>query len=239
MDKKKEVSTKSTKDDLLDFICKELVPTTATVLKSEKEDWIDRISRAAQTSRRDGIAKAIIGEIKQMRDDGKIPNEYLSTPQAQECLGELFDALANDAPDEKYLIALKKIFAKAASKENMDEWLSERPQQLMRICRKLNGDELTILSACFHYRKRMKMTGNDDYPEISSAEQWPNAVAKDSNNALTPGIVDHYEENLINMKLIGGRNHADRSEIQRSQDFRLTPLGIELCEFIDEPSTLP
>ena len=208
-----------------------LVPGLTTLLTSGKDDLVKTVSRIIQNQQKEGGFRAVAGEWQRMVQEGKIKPEYAETEQAAECRVEMFDSLDKDKPDQKRTEAMKKIFLKAAASPS-SEWANPRPQQLLRICRTLNAEELIILGTAY----RLFKTRTREEVEKSSrgADQWPDYIAGASQNLVSAGIVDFYEDDLVKKKLIGDRDHSDRSGVRLAHQCRLTNLAIELCKYLQE-----
>lgn len=213
-----------------EFMYDKLIPGVTGMAKYKKEDWIQTVSNIIQRQRKEGWLESFVIELNKMCDEGKIESDFISSEQGQECRQEILDSLAEDKPDQKRFDALKKIFLRAASADRA-EWSNARPQQFMKICRTLNSEELIILGTAYRMYKSMPRA---DLDKISSAEEWPQAIAQKSNKLVSRGVVDHYENGLIQKALIGDRNHSDRSGIRLTRECRLTPLALELCQYLDE-----
>ena len=130
------------------------------------------------------------------------------------------------------------MFIQAATAEK-EAWQDTKPVYLMQVIRKLSGTEIIILSVSFDYYQKMKVDNQKrSFPIISSAYDWPKTVAAHAvrlNSKLSEGIVSFYENPLIENKLIGERTHQDRSGFAQTDSFRLTPLALEICEYLSNP----
>lgn len=120
---------------------------------------------------------------------------------------------------------LKHVFLTAAKEE-----LSDRddviPQMLMGIVRDLMPGEVLVLSSA--YKKR---NDEDAIKRAQGAQGWLTEVVNGSPLKLA-GIVEFYEQRLVEKYLLTGRVYADRSGIRLGEYFRLTDLGVRICEFL-------
>ena len=106
----------------------------------------------------------------------------------------------------------------------------------MQICKQLSSGDILVLKAVYDISK-----GNStfDMPKIgdnfNSRESWFKLIAKQIGHDL-PALVERYEKNLMELKLITNIKLAyggnDTSSFESSKNFRLTSLGKTFCEFI-------
>lgn len=219
-----------------EFALDTALPALTGIGKSALEgggDIVQAVSNTIQRSRKQKFFYALRDEFQSFVDKGKIDPQYLQEEEGQMCLQELMEYLDKESPNQRKFTTLKDIFLKAASADPK-EWHNPRPRQYMTVCKKLSSDEIALLSIAYKYYKKMKVPGPTAAKEISSAEQWPRFLAQESAGALSPGLVEHFEESLVAHRLIGDREHSDRSGIRNSREFRLTSLGLELCEFLED-----
>ncbi len=216
-----------------DFAIEQLVPGATAIVKSTLDgggDIVQSISNVIQRSTKEGLLKAFLGEWNELVEAGKADPNIKSTEIGQQCLQELMDSLDKQLPDKKRFDAMKALFFRAAAPD-ATEALQGRCAQLMKLCRQLDSTELTILSVAYAENQR-RLQGPSE--RITSADQWPRALAHASSDLLSIGLIEHYEESMIEKRLIGDRQHNDRSGIRNSENFRLAPLGMELGKFLME-----
>lgn len=211
------------------FMIDKFVPGITTFVKMDRGNFIQSLSNIVQRQRKEGWLRAFLIELNALCEQGKVKEDYIATEQGEECRQELLDSLDKDKPDKEKFDAMKKIFLKAASAPST-EWANPQPQQLLRICRTLNAEELIILGTAY----RLYKTRPREEVEKSGrgADQWPGYIAGASQNLISAGVVDFYEDDLIQKKLIGDRDHSDRSGVRLAHQCRLTNLAIELCEYL-------
>lgn len=209
-----------------------IVPGMTSVLKSYlsgewKGDLVQAASNVIQNSAKTSLLEALSIEWEKLQKAGEVKDDF-ADPSRNECLIELLDSLDKDLPDQKRFEAMKKILFKAAS-SSIDEKEALRISQLIKSCRNLNGSELLILETS--YRQCIEAKGAE---VVRAADQWPYAVASASDGFLTPGIVEKYEDPLIDKKIIAGRINNDKSGIGNAHQFRLTIHGMELGKILTE-----
>ena len=171
----------------------------------------------------------VSGEWEQYREKGRIKPDYDQTEQHKVCLQELLDFLDKDSPDAIRFDTLKKIFLVAAT-ESVEARESLVPQQYMRVARTLTSGELLVLFACYQIFKDEPNTTwrQEQFPSVGD---WLGRIATQSGLRF-PELVELHEQGLEAKRLISPRLHSDRSGVQLKPSYRLTTLGVGLCEFI-------
>ncbi|MFA5799462.1 MAG: hypothetical protein WC840_00715 [Candidatus Peribacteraceae bacterium] len=213
------------------FMIEKFVPGITALAKMDKGDFIQSLSNIVQRQRKEGWLHAFLIELNALCEQGKVKEDYMNTKQGQECRQELLDSLDKDKPDQEKLEAMKKIFLEAA-KAPEDQWESNHPQQLMKVCRTLASEELIILGVAYHLFSSLEQGAVEKIS--SSAEQWPATIAKHSNGRISEGMVYFYEEDLVKKQLVGEKVHSDKSGVRYAHRCRLSPLGVELGRFLSE-----
>ncbi|MFH0897258.1 MAG: hypothetical protein V1850_04340, partial [Candidatus Bathyarchaeota archaeon] len=127
--------------------------------------------------------------------------------------------------DEIRFKVIKKVFLVAAT-ETVSDRNSLLPYQFLRLCRGMSSGEIIVLYTTYQILKSGKM------PDVSGANQWLDAIARKS-GLIHASLVKIHEDELIKKQLISGRLHGDRSGLVDKTNFRLTTLGLVLCEYID------
>lgn len=219
-----------------DIIVHSVVPAVTTMMKSyvsgQKEDAVQAISNIIQRAGRDGLFQAFKDEWEEMAKKSRITPDFEGTDIGQASLQELFAFLAEERPEKARFDAMKTLFFKAANVD-ADEASKTRCLQLMKVCRGLDATELLILSVV--YQENCRRHQNNATQRNISSDAWPGMVESASKGSLSSGLVEHYEDRLVEKRLIGERQHPDRSGIRHEQEFRLTHLGLELGSFLHVP----
>lgn len=221
-------------DIFIDKSYENFIPGLTTVAKSALKgeitaDAVGFLSNVAQRGKKSGYLVAVKTEWEKLAEEGRIDQEYSNSEIGQMCMVELLDFLDKDLPSDKKFEAMKNIFLQAATQKK-DKWNNPQPLHLMKVCRQMEAAEIIILSTLFKGKKEKTIA---ELNKISSADQWPSEVSKASGGLVTKGIVDFYEQPMIDKRLIGDRNYTDRSGIKNIDRFRLTDLGLELAEFLE------
>jgi len=169
---------------------------------------------------------AFLEEWNRYREKGKVKDDYQFSEQHYVCLQELLDFLENDSPDEVRFKVLQQIFLVAASEEVSDR-NSFLPQQFMKIARTLSDGEVILLSTVWN----ILQSGNIEFDQDNSADRWLNEVTAAS-SLEHQELVEIYEQRLMDKKLLTPRLYSDKSGVNVNPHYRLSPLGIKLCEYI-------
>lgn len=194
------------------------------IAASERKDLALSVGHIFQSFRKGQFLSRLGEEWDSYREKGRIKDDYIDTEQHRSCLQELLGFLDNDCPDEIRFEVMKKVFLVAAT-ETVSDRNSLLPYQFLRLCRGMSSGEVIILKATYRIAKSCQI------PDITGANQWLNAIAKESGLSHT-SLVEIYEEDLIKKHLLSRRLHSDRSGVAAKPHFRLTSLGLELCDYI-------
>jgi len=214
-------------EDIIRTALNSLIEGMTGVLTSSRNDCLFSISLIYQRSRGGNFLNELLEEWNKYREKSKVKEDYQFSEQHKVCLQELLDFLENDSPDEVRFLVLKKIFLVAGT-----EKISDRndlfPQEFMKIARKLTDGEIILLKAVFDIAIQRKFWSDDPH---YSADSWIKEVTKESKLKYTQ-LVEIYEKNLMDKKLITPRFHPDGSGVHVKPHFRLTALGFNLCQYI-------
>jgi hypothetical protein len=195
------------------------------IAASERKDLALSVGHIFQSLRKGQFLSQLNEEWDSYREKGRIKDDYVDTEQHRSCLQELLDFLDHDSPDEIRFKVIKKVFLVAAT-ETVSDRNSLLPYQFLRLCRGLSSGEIIVLNATYKIAKSGKA------PDVNGANQWLDAIARESGLVHTL-LVEIYEDELIKKQLISRRLHGDRSGVIAKPNFRLTNLGLALCEYID------
>lgn len=211
--------------EILNTSFQALIDSLSGIIKSDKKNFRLTVSHLLQALVRGKFMDQLHREWDDYSKKGKIKDDYQSTDQHFECLQEMLDFLDNDNPDQTRFNVVKKIFLKAACEDKSDR-NSIIPQQFMRICRKLTSGELIVLSTTYKVLQTKPK-------EIGSASEWLKIIAMES-NLKHASLVEVHEETLVEKHLLDHRLLPNRSGVNTKPHFRLTDLGLAICEFIEE-----
>ncbi len=194
------------------------------VAGSDRKDLFLSIGYLLQRLRGRTFLQAFNDEWERLRAKGRIKDDYPQTEQCQACLQEILDCLDRDSPDKIRFDFIKRIFLAAATETQSDR-NSVLPQQLMGLARRLSAGEILVLSGTFELSK------SERDAKAQGATTWLSTVAKQS-GLQHPSLVELHEGALIEKKLLTGRRYGDGSGVSLGDHYRLTSLGLSLCEFV-------
>ncbi len=194
------------------------------IAASERKGLSLSVGHIFQSFRKGQFLSRLGEEWDSYREKGRIKDDYIETEQHRSCLQELLDFLDNDSPDEIRFEVMKKVFITAAI-ETASDRNSLLPYQFLRLCRGMSSGEVIVLNATYEIAK------SGSIPDITAAGHWLRTIAEKSRLEHT-SLVEIYEEDLIKKGLLSKRLHSDRSGVANKPHFRLTSLGLELCDYI-------
>lgn len=204
-----------------------LIEGITGVAASEKKELYLSVGHLLQAVRKGKFLSQLLKEWNQYRDKGRIKEDYQNTEQHYTCIQEILDFLDSDPPEEIRFDILKKIFLVAAT-ERVTDRNSLLPQQYMKVCRMLSSGEIIVLSTAYKLSQVSKL----EYEKYNSAAMWLKKIAEDS-GLIHPELVEIHEEELMKKHLLSLRVHPDRSGIRVNPHFRLTGLGFDICNYIE------
>ncbi|MFH1277139.1 MAG: hypothetical protein ABIK65_02005 [Candidatus Eisenbacteria bacterium] len=182
--------------------------------------------RLIQAARNRTFLQQFAAEYDSLVEKGRIRPDYQKTEQGISCLQELLAALDNAPVDETKFQMLKRLFLAVAS-ERVTSRDDPTPQLIMRIARGLSSGEIFVLSVSYEKSKSDEIVARVG----SNVDSWSREIASTSPIQLM-GLVEFYETGLMEKKLITERTLSDRSGFRRTRHFRLTDLGVRLCEIL-------
>ena len=197
------------------------------IASSSKKDLILSIGHIFQRLRGGQFLSQLSNEWNKYKEAGKIKDDYEFSEQHKVCLHELLDFLDKDIPDQMRFDLLKKIFILSAVENNSDSIL---PQLYMKVCRNISSGSILILNAAYQITKERSL-GTKKYKELG-ASGWIDII-KEKSGLRYRSLVEIYEQELMEKRLISPREYSDRSGITIEPHFRLTDLGFNICSYID------
>ena len=198
------------------------------VLSSDLSDYKLSAGKLVQAAIRGRLLSQFGEEIKKYRDDGKIKEDYFTTRKSQATLLELLQFIDGDIPDEELLRGLKSIFLNMVAIDS-DDKTEQVAYQLFQVCKKLNSMDILILRTCY------KIYSGEDLANVNTGSNsygdWEKTVAEKMGYDL-PELIGAQDEKLVRLGLLSGRSYSDKSGVRTGKEYRLTKLGIKLCEYI-------
>lgn len=181
--------------------------------------------RLIQAARNNEFITQLATEFEKLKDTGKIKNGVENSEEFKSSFQELLSALEDPPVDKNKFNLLKTIFVESCKIDYKMGIFT--PNILINIVKNLSTGEILVLSAV--NKIRLNMTEREK--EIGSAREWLIRISEETNFS-GPSMVEVYETSLIEKKILSKRLHSDRSGVVKSNDFRLTDLGLTLCEFL-------
>ena len=165
---------------------------------------------------------------------GSIDNNYFEQPFVQNQFLLVTSQLNAKVIDENRVKCLINIFINSAEASS-DEISGLRIQALMAIMVKLDTTDIFILSNINELRN--KTNNNNSAPAYDvNASSWVNLILKVSHLEVSEMVLAT-EEKLVEYKLLSGRHATDKSGVEVNNNYRLTEMGIRLCELMSDPKT--
>ena len=204
-----------------------LIEGITGVAASEKKELYLSVGYLLQAVRKVKFLSQLLKEWNQYRDKGRIKEDYQTSEQHYTCIQEILDFLDSDPPEEIRFDILKKIFLVAAA-EKVTDRSSLLPQQYMKVCRTLSSGEIIVLSTAYKLSQILKQ----EYMKYNFSAMWLKKIAEES-GLIHPELVEIHEEELMKKHLLSPRAYSDKSGIDVNPHFRLTSLGFNICNYIE------
>jgi len=212
---------------LFDRVSQQIIAGLTGIASSKREELSLSLGHILQRIRSLRFLETLKKEWDFYVEKGRIKEDYTESEQHISCLQEMLDFLDKDAPDELRFSVLKKILL-VASTEDITSRDSVLPQQYMQLSRQLTTGELLVLLSTYNIAKANKYPHKKNF----GANTWLDFVAKHSGLEYLELVALH-EFGLIKKQLLIDRLYPDRSGVEIGANFRLTSLGWEFCQYID------
>ena len=185
--------------------------------------WAGFGARLAQAALKGRVFKQLGREFKQLRDKGKIPDDFAEKKYGYKSWVELLTILDEEIPDEDRFEALAAMFY-SVNKIGVTDGEKIASYQLFQIAKKLSSSQLLLLKVA---HERATEVG---FMEVSSlgASRWLELAATRLGHEII-GLVEQDERVLMQNGLLTGRSYIDQSGINDGNG-RLTPLAFKFCE---------
>jgi hypothetical protein len=183
------------------------------------------VGRIVQGALKGKIFKQVQREVHQLREKGRIPDDFAAKKYGFKSWVELLTTIDEDIPDEDRLEALKAMFY-AVNKFNATDGERVASYQLFQMAKRLTSGQLLLLKVA-HERAMEKAFK----PEANlGARGWLEVASRRLGHEIV-GLVEQDERVLIQNGLLTGRHLPDDSGINDGNG-RLTPLAFKFCEMI-------
>jgi hypothetical protein len=187
--------------------------------------WIAATGRIVQGVLKAQLIPQVASEIKRLREEGKIRDDYAETKYGFQTWVELFSVIDEETPDEDRLEALKSMFF-AVNRVGVSDREQIVAYQLWQIAKRLNSGELLVLRAAHEVHKNSLLTPHSNHTFFTWSQIIGNAAG------LPTGMVTCYEPRLEEFELLTPRYGDNRQGINPEQA-RLSDLGMRLCTNIE------
>lgn len=224
-----QIILEENKDALAQFLDE---PVTAIVesitgaLASGPKSWAVSAGRLVQGALKAKLFEQLSREIKELRDKGKIPDDFAEKKNGFQSWVELMTIVDEESPDPERLDALKAMFF-AVNKVNAADGERILAYQLFQIAKKLTSGQLLYLKGCFEIYK--------DDPHLSGtigANEWFTRIGPKLGHNVS-ALLNLDDLALIALGLLSPRSYSDQRGANIT-NARLTDLGIKFCEEIQK-----
>ena len=184
------------------------------------------VGRIIQAGIKGKLIEQIGKELYVMREKGKIKEDYFASNDASASLDELLGFIDSEAPDKERFKAIKSIFVTEISLDT-SETDRQIAHELFKTSLKLESMGILILKTCYQMTtEELAQQGS-----IRAHGDWVRFIAEKLKIKFEE-LINLQDDKLVELGLITGRTMNDKSGVILGQRFRLTGLGIALCDFI-------
>jgi len=194
-------------DELAKFMDQPLTAIAETIagaLAAGPKGWTMMAGHIVQAILKGKLYQQVSREIKKLRDEGKIPDDFADEKKNKygfKSWVDLLKAIDDDPPDADLLEALMAMFY-GANKVNATDAQKMLSYRLLQIARRLNSGELLLLRTIYEAFKR-----RDFQTQPMSLGGWAVKIAKLQGHNLT-ALVLKDEHALVEEELITGYRDA-------------------------------
>lgn len=211
----------------------ELLQAGTGLVVSSKKDLVKDFSHILQEATKGRLLNGLGEAYKDLRNRGKIKEDYETTDQCRQELPYIFNTLDSEAViDEKRFEAIRNIFLNAAQ-ERLSDRNSQLPLEMMRIASTLNRGEILVLEACYQFNQEHMAIPNREAGsrnvQYNDAHTWLNLIAEKSGLGI-PDLIEAYEKSLMGKGLLRPRTAGGNVVVDTN--YHLSGTGLKLCEFI-------
>jgi hypothetical protein len=202
-------------------------------LAAGPKHWTVMTGHIVQAMLKGKLLQQVSREIKELRDEGKIPNDFAEKKYGFQSWVELLATIDEEAPDEDKVDALKAMFY-GVNKIGIDDSERVLGYQLFQIAKKLSSNQLLVLKAVFESYKGSEFPNSDRV----TLRGWAEKMAKRAGHGLVslvlkdePALV---EQGLINPKLYApNQPNSPENVFVEMLNARITDLGARFCQNIE------
>jgi hypothetical protein len=195
--------------------------------------WAGFGARLAQAALKGRVFEQFGREFKQLRDKGRISEDFTEKKFGYQSWVELLTVLDNESPDEERLEALKAMFY-AINKVEANDAQRILGYQLFQISKKLSSGQLLLIRTVFQAFR----SGNYHARSVEQLEVWCRDMAAKMGHGLSALVMRDQlgleQEGLITARVGDAAAYAERNQRVNCESARITDLGKRFCENIDE-----
>lgn len=185
--------------------------------------WAGFGARLAQAALKASVFQQFGREFRQLRDKGKIPDDFAEKKYGYKSWVELLTVLDEEMPDEDRLEALNAMFY-SVNKIGVADGQRIANYQLFQIAKRLTSSQVLLLKAAHERATAAGFLPN----AFTSANNWLELLAEKLGHRIA-GLVEQDERALMQNGLLTGRTMIDESGINDGNG-RMTSLAFKFCE---------
>jgi len=222
-------------DELAKFMDQPLTAIAEAItgaLAAGPKTWTLMTGHIVQGILQGKLYQQVSREIKELRDKGKIPDDFADEKKYKygfKSWVDLLTTIDEKPPDADLLEALMAMFY-GANKVNATDAQKMLNYRLLQIARRLNSGELLLLRTIYDAFKR-----KDFQQQFISLSQWTSKIARLQGHNLS-ALVLKDEHALVEEELISGYKDATTTPFNQSvleNNARLSDLGAAFCQNIE------
>lgn len=218
-------------DELAKFMDQPLTAiaeTLTSALAAGPKAWTLMTGHIVQGLLKGKLFQQVCQEIKDLREQGKIPNDFADEKKYKygfKSWVELLKVIDEETPDADRLDALKAMFY-GVNETNATDVDRTVNYQIFQIAKKLSSGELLLMRAISEANRNSDFGSGDSLAGVS---HWAAMICKRMGHGLT-ALVLKDEPALEAEGLISARNNVVNVN---SANARLTDLGVRFCKAIE------
>ncbi len=194
------------------------------LLARPQGEHVATVGRLIQAAIKKEMLDQLSNEWSQLRDEGKIPDEFAESEACQDAFSRVGRAVDSEYVERESLQMIRKIFLAAAMRNDQDGMASH----YIEIARLLEIGEVQLLQACY---RKSKDPGCTPRKGDVGFQEWAEKIAVESGLKYL-GLVEKHAESLAEKKLLEPRRHRDLSGFREHPHFGLTDLSFNMMEYV-------
>lgn len=196
------------------------------VFKQEIKNTINSVAKFISYRKGVGLMKRFAEAINDRVEKGEFSKEDCSTENAKNYFETVTEYIENRTPNHIKYEAIQAIFMSAMKNIDTADVL---PKTYLNILFNLSDNALIILFTNYKLIKGDKMV----WSRSGSIDAWASTIASSCSFAGIKEIVFNHENELVDNHLIAERTGSNGQVLGNANSFRMTDLGIKMCEFIE------